>query len=84
MTAADLVLPADVSLVSPKETTIVTCNPPKAEVEPEPELVEGEEDVEGVEGEDSEQAEGEAADGETDSKKDSSDDLAPGETSKES
>jgi large subunit ribosomal protein L25 len=84
MTAADLVLPADVSLVSPEETTIVTCNPPKAEVEPEPELVEGEEDVEGVEGEDSEQAEGEAADGETDSKKDSSDDVDQGEPSKES
>ncbi|MDC0235246.1 50S ribosomal protein L25, partial [Candidatus Marinimicrobia bacterium] len=84
MTAADLVLPADVSLVSPEDTTIVTCNPPKAEVEPEPELVEGEEDEEGVEGEDREQAEGEAADGDTDSKKDSSDDADQGETSKES
>ncbi|MDP6032954.1 MAG: 50S ribosomal protein L25 [Candidatus Marinimicrobia bacterium] len=84
MTAVDLVLPTDVSLVSPEETTIVTCNPPKAEVEPEPEEVEGEEGVEGVEGEDSEQAEGEAADGETDSKKDSSDDVDQGEPSKES
>jgi len=68
-------LPADVSLVSPEDTTIVTCNPPKAEVEPEPELVEGE---------DSEQAEGEAADGDTDSKKDSSDDADQGETAKKS
>ncbi|MDP7564686.1 MAG: 50S ribosomal protein L25 [Candidatus Marinimicrobia bacterium] len=77
MTAVDLVLPTDVSLVSPEETTIVTCNPPKAEVEPEPEEVEGEE----VEGE-------EAGDGTTDEEgeddKDSKDDSDQGDTSKES
>ena len=77
MTAVDLVLPTDVSLVSPEETTIVTCNPPKVEVEPEPEEVEGEE----VEGE-------EAGDGTTDEEgeddKDSKDDSDQGDTSKES
>ena len=77
MTAVDLVLLTDVSLVSPEETTIVTCNPPKAEVEPEPEEVEGEE----VEGE-------EAGDGTTDEEgeddKDSKDDSDQGDTSKES
>ena len=80
MTAVDLVLPTDVSLVSPEETTIVTCNPPKAEVEPEPEEVEGEEGEEG-EGE-------EAGDGTTDEEgeddKDSKDDSDQGDTSKES
>ncbi|MBT4735918.1 MAG: 50S ribosomal protein L25 [Candidatus Marinimicrobia bacterium] len=80
MTAVDLVLPTDVSLVSPEETTIVTCNPPKAEVEPEPEEVEGEEGEE-VEGE-------EAGDGTTDEEgeddKDSKDDSDQGDTSKES
>lgn len=74
MTAVDLVLPTDVSLVSPEETTIVTCNPPKAEVEPEPEEVEGEEGEE-VEGE-------EAGDGTTDEEgeddKDSKDDSDQG------
>ena len=80
MTAVDLVLPTDVSLVSPEETTIVTCNPPKAEVEPEPEEVEGEEGEE-VEGE-------EAGDGTTDEEgeddKDSKNDSDQGDTSKES
>ena len=80
MTAVDLVLPTDVSLVSPEETTIVTCNPPKAEVEPEPEEVEGEEGEEG-EGE-------EAGDGTTDEEgeddKDSKNDSDQGDTSKES
>lgn len=80
MTAVDLVLPTDISLVSPEETTIVTCNPPKAEVEPEPEEVEGEEGEE-VEGE-------EAGDGTTDEEgeddKDSKDDSDQGDTSKES
>lgn len=80
MTAVDLVLPTDISLVSPEETTIVTCNPPKAEVEPEPEEVEGEEGEEG-EGE-------EAGDGTTDEEgeddKDSKDDSDQGDTSKES
>ena len=83
MTAVDLVLPTDVSLVSPEETTIVTCNPPKAEVEPEPEEVEGEE------GEEGEEVEGEeAGDGTTDEEgeddKDSKDDSDQGDTSKES
>jgi large subunit ribosomal protein L25 len=80
MTAVDLVLPTDISLVSPEETTIVTCNPPKAEVEPEPEEVEGEEGEEG-EGE-------EAGDGTTDEEgeddKDSKNDSDQGDTSKES
>jgi len=44
-----LYYPVDTVLVSAENTTIVTCNPPKAEVEPEPvedeeiELAEGEE-----------------------------------------
>ena len=52
--AKDLTLPDDVSLISPEDTTIATCNPPKAEIEPEPEveeLEEGEEGEEGAEGE---------------------------------
>jgi len=49
MAAEEIVLPGDTVLVSAENTTIVTCNPPKAEVEPEPvedeeiELAEGEE-----------------------------------------
>ena len=49
MAAEEIVLPVDTILVSAENTTIVTCNPPKAEVEPEPvedeeiELAEGEE-----------------------------------------
>ena len=49
MAAEEIVLPVDTLLVSAENTTIVTCNPPKAEVEPEPvedeeiELAEGEE-----------------------------------------
>ena len=49
MSAEEIVLPVDALLVSAENTTIVTCNPPKAEVEPEPvedeeiELAEGEE-----------------------------------------
>ena len=49
MAAEEIVLPMDTILVSAENTTIVTCNPPKAEVEPEPvedeeiELAEGEE-----------------------------------------
>jgi len=49
MAAEEIVLPVDTILVSAGNTTIVTCNPPKAEVEPEPvedeeiELDEGEE-----------------------------------------
>ena len=49
MAAEEIELPVDTVLVSADNTTIVTCNPPKAEVEPEPvedeeiELAEGEE-----------------------------------------
>ena len=49
MAAEEIVLPVDTILVSAENTTIVTCNPPKAEVEPEPvedeeiELADGEE-----------------------------------------
>ena len=49
LAAEEIVLPVDTLLVSAENTTIVTCNPPKAEVEPEPvedeeiELAEGEE-----------------------------------------
>tara|TARA_B100000579_G_C22833178_1_gene857162 strand:- start:1846 stop:2532 length:687 start_codon:yes stop_codon:yes gene_type:complete len=45
MTASELTLLDDVVLISPEDTTVATCNPPKAEVEPEvEELEEGEED----------------------------------------
>ena len=48
MTASELTLSEDVVLISPEDTTIVTCNPPKAEVEPEvEELEEGESAGEG-------------------------------------
>ena len=49
MAAEEIVLPVDTLLISAENTTIVTCNPPKAEVEPETvedeeiELAEGEE-----------------------------------------
>ncbi len=49
MTLGEIVLPDDVTLISPEDTTIVTCNPPKAEVEPEPEEVEEAELAEGEE-----------------------------------
>ncbi len=49
--AKDLTLPDDVSLISPEDTKIATCNPPKAEIEPEvEELEEGENGEEGTEG----------------------------------
>jgi large subunit ribosomal protein L25 len=52
MTASELTLLEDVVLISPEDTTIVTCNPPKAEVEPEvEELEEGEEGESAGEGE---------------------------------
>ena len=59
MTAVEIALPDDATLISAEDTTIVTCNPPKAEVEPEPEEIEGEdgEDGEG-EGEDGEATKG--------------------------
>ncbi|MDP6628122.1 MAG: 50S ribosomal protein L25 [Candidatus Marinimicrobia bacterium] len=40
MTAVEIALPDDATLISAEDTTIVTCNPPKAEVEPEPEEIE--------------------------------------------
>jgi len=45
LTAAEIKLPDDTSLISAEGTTVVTCNPPKAEAEaePEPEEVEVEE-----------------------------------------
>ncbi len=53
--AKDIVLNEDISLISPQDTTIATCNPPKAEEEPEVEELEegleGEEPIEGEEGE---------------------------------
>ena len=49
--AKDIVLNEDVSLISSEDTTIATCNPPKAEEEPEvEELEEGEEPADGEEG----------------------------------
>ena len=57
VTAAELPLSEDVVLISPEETTIATCNPPKAEVEPEPEEIEGEEGEEGEESEEGEEGE---------------------------
>ncbi|MGY8780085.1 MAG: 50S ribosomal protein L25 [Fidelibacterota bacterium] len=42
LTAAAIVLPADTSLISAEDITVVTCNPPKAEVEPEPKPEEAE------------------------------------------
>ena len=55
MTAIELTLLEDIVLISPEDTTIATCNPPRAEAEPEvEELEEGEE---GEEGESSETTE---------------------------
>jgi large subunit ribosomal protein L25 len=54
MTASELTLLEDIVLISPEDTTIATCNPPRAEVEPEvEELEEGEEGEEGESTEDS-------------------------------
>ena len=50
LTAVEILLPEDVSLISPEDTTIVTCNPPKAEVEPEVEEVEADEESEAADG----------------------------------
>ena len=55
MTASELTLLEDIVLISPEDTTIATCNPPRAEVEPEVE--EPEEGEEGEEGESSETTE---------------------------
>jgi len=72
MTLRDITLPADVSLISAEDTTIVTCNPPKAEIEPEPVEEEEGEALEGEEGEaeegDGKEATGEGSDTEESSK----------------
>ena len=69
ITATEIDLPEDVSLISSEQTTIVSCNPPKVEAEPEPEELEGdEEDIDGEEGETPKVEEGEtpkAEEGET-------------------
>ena len=49
ITASELILLEDIVLISPEDTTIATCNPPKAEIEPEVEEEEGEEGEEGEE-----------------------------------
>ena len=68
MTAIELTLLEDIVLISPEDTTIATCNPPRAEVEPEvEELEEGEE---GEEGESSETTE-DSSDGDKKEKDDS-------------
>ena len=66
MAAEEIVLPVDTVLVSAENTTIVTCNPPKAEVEPEP-----------VEDEEIELAEGEEATDEETTDEDSKSDEKP-------
>ena len=68
MTAIELTLLEDIVLISPEDTTIATCNPPRAEAEPEvEELEEGEE---GEEGESSETTE-DSSDGDKKEKEDS-------------
>ena len=68
MTASELTLLEDIVLISPEDTTIATCNPPRAEVEPEVE--EPEEGEEGEEGESSETTE-DSSDGDKKEKDDS-------------
>ena len=68
MTAIELTLLEDIVLISPEDTTIATCNPPRAEVEPEVE--EPEEGEEGEEGESSETTE-DSSDGDKKEKDDS-------------
>ena len=65
MTASELTLLEDIVLISPEDTTIATCNPPRAEVEPEVE-----EPEEGEEGESSETTE-DSSDGDKKEKDDS-------------
>jgi len=70
MTAVEIALPDDATLISAEDTTIVTCNPPKAEVEPEPEEIEVEDgEVEDGEVEDGEVEDGEATKGDGDKDK---------------
>ena len=65
MTAIELTLLEDIVLISPEDTTIATCNPPRAEAEPEVE-----EPEEGEEGESSETTE-DSSDGDKKEKDDS-------------
>jgi len=65
MTAIELTLLEDIVLISPEDTTIATCNPPRAEAEPEVEELE-----EGEEGESSETTE-DSSDGDKKEKDDS-------------
>ena len=58
--ANDIVLPDDTELLSPEDTTIAVCAPPKAEVEVEVPDEEGDED-----GEDASEAQGETEDKKT-------------------
>ena len=74
MTASELTLLEDVVLISPEDTTVATCNPPKAEAEPEVEELE-----EGEEGE-----EGEAAEVPSDGDEKEKDEPDKGEASEES
>ena len=79
ISAAEIDLPEDVSLVSSEQTTIASCNPPKVEAEPEPEELEGdEEDMEGEGEGEAPKAEGEGeapkAEGEGEAQKDNESD----------
>ena len=65
ITASELILLEDIVLISPEDTTIATCNPPKAEIEPE---VEEEEVEEGEEGEEDGSSESPSEDKENDKK----------------
>lgn len=69
LTAVEITLPDDATLISAEDTTIVTCNPPKAEVEPEPEEIEGEEGEEGEESEEGKVEDGEETKGDGDEDK---------------
>jgi|TARA_B110000444_G_scaffold214284_1_gene211500 large subunit ribosomal protein L25 len=50
MTASELTLLEDIVLISPEDTTIATCNAPRAEAEPEVEALEESETAEASEG----------------------------------
>ena len=67
ITASELILLEDIVLISPEDTTIATCNPPKAEIEPEVEE-EVEEGEEGEEGEEDGSSESPSEDKENDKK----------------
>ena len=58
MTASELTLLEDIVLISPEDTTVATCNPPRAEAEPEvEELEEGEESETSVDSSDGDEKE---------------------------